>query len=425
MKVSFLTFGCRLNQAETAILQNSFAKEGFQVVDSDQNAHLVVINTCTVTENGDADTRRAVNRIHRKQPNAQIALIGCQAQTQKEELLFNSQVQWIVGNHDKLRLAALIKENPNAQPAVLVSPGDSKSFTIDGAGIDRKHTRANLKIQDGCNYFCAYCEIPHARGRAKSREFNDILREANILVEAGHQEIVLTGINLGCYQYREKTLIDVLKALEKIDGLKRIRISSIEPTTITDDFIKYVSESQKICRFFHIPIQSGDNDILQAMNRKHTTKSFSDIIYKLYHAIPDVCLGTDVMVGFPGESEQQFKNSKTMLSKLPLAYFHVFSYSDRKHAKSRLINTKVPKNEIDRRSKILRKLGALKKESYLQNFIYKKVTVLFEQKKKGYWSGLTDTYIRVRTESDQNLKNQFRQVKLVKIDKQMMLGTLL
>ncbi|MBD3383496.1 tRNA (N(6)-L-threonylcarbamoyladenosine(37)-C(2))-methylthiotransferase MtaB [candidate division KSB1 bacterium] len=425
MKVSFLTFGCRLNQAETAILQNSFVKEGFQIVDSDKNADLVVINTCTVTENGDADTRRAVNRICRKQPTAQIALIGCQAQTQKEELLFNSQVRWIVGNHDKLRLAALVKENQNPRPFVLVSSGDSKSFTIDGVGIDRKHTRANLKIQDGCNYFCAYCEIPYARGRAKSRNFNDIRREANILVEAGHQEIVLTGINLGCYRYRGKTLVDVLKTMEKIDGLKRIRISSVEPTTITDDFIETVSESEKICRFFHIPMQSGDNDILQAMNRKHTIETFSDIIYKIYQAIDDVCLGTDVMVGFPGESEQHFINSKTILSALPLAYLHVFSYSDRQYAKSRMINGKVPKNEINKRSKILRKLGARKRESYLQNFMHKKVTVLFEQKKKGYWSGLTDTYIRVKTESDQNLKNQFRQVKLVKIDKQMMLGTLL
>lgn len=425
MKVSFLTFGCRLNQAETAILQNAFLQQGFEVVDAHQTADLVVINTCTVTQNGDADTRKAVNRICKTQPNAQIALIGCQAQTQRQELWYNSQIKWIVGSNDKLHLAKLIKNNPDPHRTVWISPIKAESFTIDGVGIDRQHTRANLKIQDGCNAFCAYCEIPYARGRARSREFDDLLREARQLCQAGHREIVLTGINLGCYAYKGNTLIDVLQALQQIEPLQRLRISSIEPTSITNNLIETIAHSPKICRFFHIPLQSGDDNILKAMNRKHNSKTFSDMIHTIHQTIPDVCLGTDVMVGFPGETVKKFETTKNLLSSLPLSYFHVFSYSDRRHSKSRLLKNKIDKNEIDRRSKILRHLGKSKRKQYLNGFLQQNVDVLFEQKKNTFWSGLTDTYIRVNTVSSDNLKNQFRKVKLKKIENQAMIGTLL
>ncbi|MBL8014048.1 MAG: tRNA (N(6)-L-threonylcarbamoyladenosine(37)-C(2))-methylthiotransferase MtaB, partial [Candidatus Omnitrophica bacterium] len=228
--IAFHTLGCRLNQSETASLENSFEGRGYTVVSHNQESDIAVINTCTVTENGDADTRRLVNRIVRKNPRVRIALVGCQAQVQKEKLTQLPNVRWVVGNQRKMDLADVLAEMPHPATAQVVAPTiERKPFVIPIAGVDRSHTRANLKIQDGCDFFCSFCEIPYARGRARSRVFDDILTEGNALAEAGHQEIILTGINIGTYQYQDKNLMDVIRSLEQIEKIKRIRISSIEP----------------------------------------------------------------------------------------------------------------------------------------------------------------------------------------------------
>ncbi|MEJ2635277.1 MAG: tRNA (N(6)-L-threonylcarbamoyladenosine(37)-C(2))-methylthiotransferase MtaB [Calditrichia bacterium] len=425
-RVSFYTLGCRLNQAETAILQRSFEQEGYRVVDFRHPADVVVINTCTVTENGDADTRKIVNKINRTNPEAKIALVGCQAQIQREKLLELSNVHWVVGNARKMDLAAVLRESADMPEAQVVTPVITReSFTLPVAGVDRQHTRANLKIQDGCDFFCSFCVIPYARGRARSREYSDIFSEARQLLAAGHREIVLTGINVGTYRQDDKTILDVIDDMLQLDGLERLRISSIEPTTIPQSVINRMSENLALCRHLHIPLQSGSDQILKAMNRHYTAAEFADFIRHAHNSAPGICLGTDVMVGFPGETDAGFEETYHFLLDLPLAYFHVFSYSERPGAKSRKLENPVPQNVIERRSRKLRELSARKRRVFMEQNLGSVQTVLFEQIKKGYWNGLTDTYIRVKVKSDADLHNRLLPVKLEEIDNNSMMGTLL
>ena len=408
-KIAFYNQGCRLNQAETAVLEQGFQKKNFQVVPISDKSDLVIINTCTVTENGDADTKKLVKRIHRDNPNVKIALIGCQAQILKEQLLKLPGVKWVVGNQQKMDLPNLLSNDiiDKAIPAVWTPKITQDSFTQTYSGVDTKHTRANLKIQDGCNFYCSFCTIPFARGPARSRVFEDILKEANELVLAGHQELVLTGINIGTYEESNKNILDVINELEKIPLLRRIRISSIEPTTIPKEIIKKMKDSEKLCRHLHIPLQAGSNEILKKMNRKYTLEEFDEFIQFAYDTVPDICIGTDVIVGFPGETNTLFDACETYLRNAPIHYFHVFSYSERKMARSKKMPEQVPKKEIDHRSQTLRKLSQRKKNLFLSQFLDQTQPVLFEQEKNGYWWGHTDNYLKIGVLSETTLKNKW------------------
>lgn len=421
--VSFHTLGCRLNQSETAVLENIFSAEGYRVVGADQAADIVVINTCTVTENGDADTRKLVSRVNRQNPDVRIALIGCQAQVQKEKLLEFPNVRWVVGNGPKMELARILKTSPADQSPRVIAPTISRdSFTMPATGIDRQHIRANLKIQDGCDFFCSFCEIPYARGRARSREFDDILKEARSLVAAGHKEIVITGINVGTYAHNGNTLLDVVTALEDISGLARIRISSVEPTTMPRDLILKMSQRGKLCRYLHIPLQSGDNGILSAMKRKYTVEEFEDFIRYAAATVPEICIGTDVIVGFPGEGEEQFDRSYHVLLDNPVHYFHVFTYSPRTMARSRRLDFPVDMKTLRRRSERLRGLSQRKRRMYYESLLGTTQNVLWEQNKGGVWSGVTDNYVRVKTHSDQSLENQLLPTQLIHVEDQTVCG---
>jgi threonylcarbamoyladenosine tRNA methylthiotransferase MtaB len=422
MKVSFYTIGCRLNQAETAIIEQSFRHDGFSVVNFADPADIVVINTCTVTEKSDADTQRVVNRALRTNRGAKIALIGCQAQTHGSALFRIPNVQWIVGNAHKMELAGIVRQTCDAEPQLIIPIERRNCFTLPLAGIDRRRTRANLKIQDGCNFFCTFCEIPYARGRACSRVFDDILKEARELVAAGYREVVLTGVNIGTYQFAGKSLIDVVDALQNVDGLQRIRISSVEGTTISPELFKRMGDGKKLCRHLHISIQSANDEILAVMKRNYTVESFRTLLKMACENVDGICLGTDVIVGFPGETIDHFLETFDNLREMPFAYFHVFSYSERGHAKSRKLGNKVPQEEIERRSKKLRDLSAHKRQQFFEAHIGSVQHVLFEQKKDGYWTGLTDSYIRVKVKSGLNLKNEFLPVILQDIDHLMMTG---
>lgn len=421
MKVSFYTLGCRLNQAETAVLQRCFEQAGHEIVEFDDPADVIVINTCTVTEHGDADTRRIVNRIHRSRRETRIALIGCQSQVQGQELLQLPGVHWVVGNQVKMELPCILQQE-NA-PLLMVPEIERNTFTMPAPGIDRKHTRANLKIQDGCDFFCAYCEIPYARGRARSRQFDDILHEARQLAAAGHKELILTGINVGMYRYEEKNIADVTETLSQIDGLLRIRISSIEPTTIPETLFDQMKNG-KLCRFMHIPLQSGSDEVLAVMNRRYTIGVYNAFIHDALRTVPNLCLGADVLVGFPGETDSLFEETYEYVNKAPFAYLHVFSYSDRERSRSRRFANKVPRQVINRRSKWLRTLSVHKRQKYFERFIGKTENVLFEQKKGDFWNGLTDTYIRVKVQSEQDLQNRLLPVRLEKIDNITIQGSL-
>ncbi len=423
-RIAFYTFGCRLNQSETTTIERSFETNGYQIVEFNDNPDIVVINTCTVTENGDADTKSLVNKINRVSPYARIALIGCQAQIQKEKLAKLPNVSWVVGNARKMELLSIIRElDAPSEPQVIMPTFSRESFTMPIAGIDRKHRRANLKIQDGCDFFCSFCEIPFARGRARSRVFADILIEAKTLVASEHQELVLTGINIGTYHDSGKTIYDVIDSLEHLDGLKRIRISSIEPTTIPENLISKMSRANsKLCRHLHIPLQSGSDDILKKMGRKYTVKEFSDFLVKAYRQIPGICLGTDIIVGFPGESEKNFKQTCEVLRELPLSYIHVFSYSARYVAKSRKFPDPVPGETIEHRSLILRELSDRKRHVFFENSLATTQSVLFENYKDGLWFGTTDNFIKVGAPSQNNLKNQIHTVCLMHIEKNFIRG---
>ena len=421
--VSFYTIGCRLNKAETAVMEQSLKEHGYRVTGIKNPADIVVVNTCTVTENGDADTRRIINRIQKINKNAQIALVGCQAQTQGKELMTIPGVQWVIGNQLKMDLPEILQNNPT-EPQLMTPEIKPDNFTIPVAGIDTRHTRANLKIQDGCNFFCSYCEIPYARGRARSRVFDDIFKEAEILINAGHKELILTGINIGTYNYNDYNISDVISKLTQFKGLERIRISSIEAKTIPDNLLDMMTPFNKLCRYLHISMQSGSNTILKAMNRRYTTDEFSEYILQATQKVDNICIGTDVIVGFPGETDDHFNESVELLTKLPITYFHVFSYSDRKNNKSRLFPDKVDKATIEKRSLILRKLSQKKRKNYLEKQLGRTEKVLFEQLKNGYWSGLTDTFIRVLVKSELNLANQYVPVKLSHINNQAIIGTL-
>lgn len=426
-KIAFYTFGCRLNQAETAIIEQSFEGKEYQVVDYRESPDVVVVNTCTVTENGDADTRRLVNKIRRINPDVKIALVGCQAQVQKESLLELPNVNWVVGNERKMEMAEILHDTRDSGPQLITPTIRKKSFTVPFIGYDDKHTRANLKIQDGCDFFCAFCEIPYARGRARSREYDDIIKEATLLSVAGHHELILTGINIGTYDYNGLSLVDVLDGLEGLEDLWRIRISSIEPTTIAEAVVTKMREDTKLCRYLHIPIQAGSDPVLTAMKRKYSVKEFVDFLMFAHEAVPEACLGTDVIVGFPGETDEMFEETYNLLLDLPFAYFHVFSYSDRDHAKSSKFDPalKIPKTTIAERSRRLRELSQRKRKVYHQQFLGETEKVLFERQKNGRWSGVTDTYIRVIVDSEENLENQLLPVRLVQIENQAVLGELL
>ena len=426
--VALHTLGCRLNQAETAIIAHKLKKLGLEIVEFGQKADLTVINTCTVTEQADAKCRQAVRQSLRKNPESYVAVIGCYAQMAVDAISKIPGVDLIIGNEHKMSLENFIDENlqKQPQPAVIHSTKISRQpFVIESTGLYDTHTRANLKIQDGCNFVCSFCIIAKARGPARSRKFEDLLQEAQTLVDQGFKEIVLTGVNIGTYRNGNKTFLDVLEALEKINGLERIRISSIEPTTVQKDLIDFMAHSSKICHHLHIPLQSADDAILKSMRRKHTFAEYEQIIQYAIEKMPHIGLGTDIMVGYPGESKQAFINTKKRVADLPIAYFHVFTYSDRKGTLSYKMKPKIDPQVKKSRTRILIELGKRKKFAFYQKFIGTVVKVLFEQQYNGYWEGFSDNYMRVKVNSSKNLKNEILPVKLIAVEEDKLFGELL
>lgn len=425
LKASLHTLGCRLNQAETAIIARKLQNHGFDLVPFGEQADLTVINTCTVTAEADAKCRQAVRKSIRRNPETFVAVVGCYSQTGSETIKQIDGVDLIIGNQHKFDLLDYLDTLRKKETPLIINPRISREpFRIDHEGLFEWNTRANLKIQDGCNFVCSFCIIAKARGPARSREFNDIMREAKQLVDAGHKEIVITGVNVGTYLNGEKRFVDVLKALESIDDLKRIRISSIEPRTVNKELIDLIADSDKICRYLHIPLQSGDDEILRSMRRKHTASDFAQIIEYAAARIPGIGLGTDVMVGYPGEDDKAFKNTKKLLTDLPVSFFHVFTYSDRMGTASYKMHPKVDHHLKKERMHRIMELGKRKRFAYHTDHLDRQVEVLFEDKKESFWTGLTDTYMRVKVPSERALYNRLRPVHLQGIEEDCMTGEL-
>lgn len=423
-KASLHTLGCRLNQAETAIIANSLAARGYEIVEFGETAEVTVINTCTVTEQADAKCRQAVRQALRVNPAAFVAVVGCYAQHSVSAIAAIPGVDLVIGNEHKLRVGEFLgtlQKRPAAE--IVHSPRlPETEFTIETAGLYSFNTRANLKIQDGCNHFCSFCIIPTVRGRARSRQFEDIMREARSLAAAGHRELVLTGVNIGTYKNDGKTLLKIIEGLETVDGVERIRISSIEPTTIGMELVRYMATSPKLCRYLHIPIQSGDDRILRAMRRKHTIAPFAKFIEWTVKQVPEIGLGTDVMVGFPGETDQEFANTREMLTELPFAYFHVFTYSDRPGTPSYAVKPKVLHQVKKERTRNLIELSARKRRAFGAAYLGQTAEVLFETIEGGRWAGYTDNYLRVHVDSETPLENQVLPVRLTALSRDGLIG---
>ena len=417
-KVAFHTIGCRLNQSETAVLVDRLKAIGYRWVKFGEPTDLLVLNTCSVTEGAEVDCRRAIRRTLRQSPQAFVAVTGCYAQTGLHAIQTIPGVDLVLGNQFKMNLPDYVRpldlSGKQSTPTIWhTGTIDRDDFEQEGVG-DFGTTRANLKIQDGCNFMCSFCLIPFARGRERSRHLDDAVREAEQLVERGHKEIVLTGVNIGQFAFEGLGLLELIQRLEAISDLARIRISSIEPTTIPEALLDYMASSSKLCRFLHVPLQSGDDDILKSMNRRYTVKEYGDWVEHAARKVPDVCIGTDLMVGFPGESEQQFANTRSVVSALPLAYFHVFSYSARPGTAATRMEGHVQAKTIKARSKNLSELSRFKRAEFYRQFIDRRVSVLFESSEsEGWWTGLTDNFIRVRVPSTIVEANEIHTVQLM------------
>ncbi|MBF0122578.1 MAG: tRNA (N(6)-L-threonylcarbamoyladenosine(37)-C(2))-methylthiotransferase MtaB [Candidatus Omnitrophica bacterium] len=423
--VSFFTLGCRLNQSETAVLEGLFRDKGFCVVDFKDRADIFVVNSCTVTSAGDAAARYAMKKAIALHSQVRIAIIGCQAQVQRERLLALPNVQWVIGTARKMRLADILWNDISSREKKILVPYISRNaFTMPLTLGRGRRTRANLKVQDGCDNFCAYCEIPYARGRSRSRKFSNVIAEAHALAHVGHQEIVLTGVNIGDYKDDTKCLMDVVKGLEMIKGIVRIRISSIESTKIPRKLVRFMNRPHKLCRFLHVPVQSGCDKLLKRMGRTYATAEFSSMVRSLVKKVPGIMIGTDVIVGFPGETPEDFEETVRFLTKTDVHYIHVFSYSHRYRARSRRFEGEVPASVISSRSRVLRRLSAQKRGAFLGSLLGRRERALFEHKKNEYWIGHLDNYVTIKIKSDHNLKNVFADVILEKVDGEVVLASL-
>ncbi len=411
------TLGCRLSQAETAVLADGLRRKGYEVVPFGADTDLLVLNTCSVTEEAEKDCRYAIRKTLRRSPNAFVAVTGCYAQTGTGRLQQVPGIDLLVGTHYKMQLPDYLPA-PEAlakrpAPEVLYRKSiDREDFSLPGTAY-ADTTRALLKVQDGCNFMCSFCLIPFARGHERSRILDDLLREAEALVGQGHRELVLTGVNIGRYDHQGLSLLDVIRRLETLPGLARIRISSIEPTTVSDEFIEYMSSPSKLCRYLHIPLQSGNDRILDAMNRRYRAADYRRLVERAAARIPDLGLGSDVLVGFPGEDAAALEDTAALLHDLPMAYFHVFSYSERPGTAAIRLPHKVPAQEIAARSRRLALLSSEKAAAFHRRFLGRTVSVLFEHSvRDGCRTGTTDNFLRVAVPAAQADANTLRSVSL-------------
>ena len=418
-KVAFYTLGCKVNQYETEAMLEMFKKDGYTQVDSEEFADVYVINTCTVTHMSDRKSRQYIRRMKKKNPEAIIAVVGCYSQVSPEEILEIEEVNLVMGTNERRQIVEEIKKLDASKKASTVDD-IMKVRAFEEIEINQANgrTRAFMKIQDGCDRFCSYCIIPYARGgKVRSRDLESVVNEANKLVDNGYTEIVLTGIHVASYGKdvtdAEINLLSVIKAINEIEGVKRIRLSSVEPLLMTDEFIDTVSKMPKVCPHFHLSLQSGCDETLKRMNRRYTTKEYKEIVHKLREKMPNVAITTDVIVGFPGETNDEFNQTYKFLSDVELSQMHIFKYSPRKGTPAATME-----NQIDPQMKHLRsdKLIALNKKNFNKfatKFIGEEFEVLFEQNiGNNKYEGLTPNYIRVVVESDEDIQGKILNTKI-------------
>ncbi len=427
-KISFYTLGCKLNQSETAVLADQFNQQGYEILPFGEPVDICVINTCTVTEKTDYRCRQMIRRAKKINPEAQIAVVGCYAQLASEKIKEIDGVNYILGSDSKFGLLDRLNEQSNPAAPIIEYSGNKK-FKNPQPGNFWNHTRAFAKIQDGCNNFCSYCAVPLARGKSRSDSIEHVVKTVSELVERGHKEIVLTGVHIGMYGRDlkpAKTLRGVLENIEKIPGVERIRLSSLEPTEIENDLLDWIACSTKTCHHFHIPLQNGDEEILKRMKRNYHVEYFEKIISNIKSRLPNCGLGTDVIVGFPGETNLNFQNTVKLIESLPFSYLHVFSYSKRPGTQAVEYQDHVNPKVIQERSEILRGVAKKKKRDFYQTQIKGNLRVLWEERDKGdYMYGWADNYVRVRAPLQKELLNRISQVQIVHTEAEYVEGHLL
>ena len=429
-KAAFYTLGCKLNFSETSTISRNFTNEGFQRVDFTDPADVYVINTCSVTENADKRFKSIVKQAQKANPDAFIAAIGCYAQLQPQQLADVDGVDLVLGATEKFNITSYINDlfaNPdrsasNGAEIHSCEIADADFYVGSYAIGDR--TRAFLKVQDGCDYKCTYCTIPLARGISRSDTLENVLKNAAEISAKGIKEIVLTGVNIGDYgkgefgnKKHEHTFFELCQALDEVAGIKRLRISSIEPNLLKNQTIDFVAQSKTFVPHFHIPLQSGSDTLLKLMRRRYMTDLYLDRVARINKTMPNACIGVDVIVGFPGETQELFLETYNFLNQLEVSYLHVFTYSERENTPAATMEGVVPKNIRAKRSKMLRGLSAKKRRAFYESQLGNTLTVLFEgENKQGYIHGFTQNYVKVKHPWNPELVNTLKEVTLLEID---------
>ncbi|MDO3694576.1 tRNA (N(6)-L-threonylcarbamoyladenosine(37)-C(2))-methylthiotransferase MtaB [Wenyingzhuangia sp. chi5] len=423
-KVAFYTLGCKLNFSETSTIARSFQDEGFTRVDFEEQADIYVINTCSVTDNADKRFKTIVKNALKKNDNAFLIALGCYAQLKPEELAAVDGVDLVLGATEKFKVTDYINDlSKNDLGEVHSCEIEEADFYVGSYSIGDR-TRAFLKVQDGCDYKCTYCTIPLARGISRSDTLENVLKNAKEISERGIKEIVLTGVNIGDYgkgefgnKKHEHTFYELVQALDKVDGIHRLRISSIEPNLLKDETIEFVSTSNSFVPHFHIPLQSGSDAILKKMKRRYMSDLYVNRVARIKQTMPNACIGVDVIVGFPGETDEIFLETYKFLSELDISYLHVFTYSERDNTEAADMDGVVPKNVRAKRSKMLRGLSVKKRRAFYESQLGSTHIVLFESENKdGYIHGFTENYVKVKTPWNPSLINELHEITLTEID---------
>ncbi len=423
-KVAFYTLGCKLNFSETSTIARSFEKEDFQRVDFSEKADIYVVNTCSVTENADKRFKTIVKQAQKANPNAFVAAVGCYAQLKPEELAAVDGVDLVLGATEKFKITDYLNDLSKNDHGEVHSCEIEEAYFYVGSYAIGDRTRAFLKVQDGCDYKCTYCTIPLARGISRSDSLDNVLRNAKEIADQDIKEIVLTGVNIGDYgkgefgnKRHEHTFLDLVQALDRVEGIHRLRISSIEPNLLKNETIDFVANSNSFVPHFHIPLQSGSDAILKKMRRRYLTNLYVDRAKQIKEIMPHACIGVDVIVGFPGETEDHFLETYHFLNELNISYLHVFTYSERDNTLAAEMENSVPQHVRKKRSKMLRGLSVKKRRAFYESQLGSVRTVLFEgENKSGYIHGFTENYVKVKAPWDPALVNTLHQVELTSID---------
>ncbi len=421
--VSFYTLGCKLNFSETSTIGRMFEKRGYRKVEFHDRPDIFIINTCSVTDNADKKCRKVVREARTISPDAYVCIIGCYAQLKPKEISEIPGVDAVLGAAEKFRLLDLLDGFRHDGQTKIIASEVQEANTFQHSYSINDRTRTFLKVQDGCNYHCAFCTIPLARGKSRSDSISSIVASAWEIAATNVKEVVLTGVNIGDFGIiegkRKARFTDLVKQLDAVAGIERIRISSIEPNLLNNEIIDYVSQSRRFVPHFHIPLQSGSNKILRLMHRRYLRELYVDRVKKIKQCMPHACIGVDVIVGFPGETEEDFLDTYHFLNELPVSYLHVFTYSERVNTTATEMKNVVPRKERSRRSKMLRILSEKKRRRFYEDNLEREGTVLFEDDvSDGMMQGFTENYVRVVAKYDPLLINELKNVKLSHINEQ-------